>query len=81
MTRDSNTVDDVATALRLVTLDVAYALGQDDTTGSSEIGKQADYAVIDQNILKIPVDRVDRTKVLLTVLAGHPPQQAESFDR
>ncbi|MFC9797239.1 amidohydrolase [Streptomyces sp. NPDC127584] len=81
VTRDSNAVDNVATALRLVTLDAAYALGQDDTTGSIEIGKQADYTVVDQNILKIPVDRVDQTKVLVTVLAGHPTYQAESFDR
>ncbi|MFB6837633.1 amidohydrolase [Streptomyces sp. NPDC056361] len=81
VTRESNAVDSVETAVKLVTLDAAYALGQDDTTGSIEVGKQADYVIVDQNLLEVPVDRVDQTKVLLTVLAGESTYQAASFNR
>ncbi|MFF8409053.1 amidohydrolase family protein [Streptomyces omiyaensis] len=60
-------------------LDAARALGQDGTTGSIEVGKQADHVVVDRNLLEIPVDRVDRTKVLCTVLAGRGTYQAAGF--
>ncbi|QKW07199.1 amidohydrolase [Streptomyces sp. NA04227] len=81
VTRETNAVNDVGTAIRLVTADAAHALGQDDITGSIKVGKQADYVVVDQNLLEVPVDRVDETKVLLTVLAGHSTYQAAGFDR
>ncbi|MFD6656244.1 amidohydrolase [Streptomyces parvus] len=81
VTRESNAVDSVETAIGLATIDAAHALGQDDTTGSIEVGKQADYVIVDQNLLEVPVDRVDQTKVLLTVLAGDSTYQAAGFDR
>ncbi len=68
VSRESNAVNDVETAIRLVTIDAAYALGQGDTTCSIEVGKQAAQVVVDRNLLEVPVERVDQTKVLLAVL-------------
>ena len=70
VTRETEAVADVETAIELVTIDAAYALGQDDVSGSLEVGKQADFVVLDQNLLEIDVRDIDQTRVLLTVLAG-----------
>ncbi len=39
-------------------------------TGSIEVGKWADFVVLDRNILTIPEENILSTKVLLTVVAG-----------
>jgi hypothetical protein len=70
VTRDTNAVPTVARAIELVTIDAAYALGHDADTGSITVGKQADYIIIDQNLLTIDPSDIDETKVLLTVLGG-----------
>jgi hypothetical protein len=70
LTRETNAVTSLKTAIALVTIDAAYALGQDDTSGSLEVGKYADYTIIDQNLFGIDTDEIDQTEVLLTVLAG-----------
>ncbi len=61
------TLDDL---IRMMTLDVAYLLHQDDTTGSIEAGKFADLVVLDQNLFEIPVRKIGQVEVLLTLLAG-----------
>ncbi len=80
VTRSTNAVDDVATAIELVTIDAAYALGHDDTTGSIEVGKQADFVIVDQNLLEIDVDEIDETEVLLTVMGGRQTYRSRSFE-
>jgi len=60
----------VAWALRGYTLNSAYAMHQEDRTGSVEVGKYADLIVIDQNLFEIPAKNIHITKVLLTLLAG-----------
>ena len=42
----------------------------DDETGTIEPGKSADFIVINQNLLKVPVTDIHKTKVLRTVLGG-----------
>ncbi len=68
--REANAVADVETAIRLVTLDAAFALDQDRVTGSIAVGKYADFIVIDQNLLTIDSNDIENTQVLLTFLAG-----------
>ena len=80
VTRPTNAVADVATAIRLVTLDAAYALGHDDITGSIQTGKYADYTIIDHNLLEIPVSDIDQTKVLFTALAGRGTYHDSDFN-
>ena len=43
---------------------------KEDVTGSIEVGKSADFIVIDQNLLEIPAEKIHETKVLQTVLQG-----------
>ena len=43
---------------------------KEDETGTIETGKSADFIVINQNILEIPVEKIHETKVLQTVLQG-----------
>jgi predicted amidohydrolase YtcJ len=59
-------------ALRGITIDPAYASFTDDTLGSLEIGKRADFVVLSQNIMEIPPEDILNTKVYATVLDGRP---------
>lgn len=61
---------DVATALRMITLDAAYTLKLDDRIGSLEIGKYADMAVLDADPLEAEIDTLKDIPVLATVLGG-----------
>jgi len=58
------------TALRAATIDAAYELHQDKTTGSLEVGKFADLIVLDRNPLQIPAEEIAKTQVLETVVGG-----------
>jgi predicted amidohydrolase YtcJ len=57
-------------ALRMFTLGSAYELYQEGSTGSLEVGKLADFIVLDRNLLEVPIQQVHQTKVLKTVLGG-----------
>lgn len=75
VTRESggDDVQDVATAIRLVTLDAAYALGDDQKelgTGSIEVGKMANYVVLSKNLIEVDEKKIAEAKVLRTVLQG-----------
>jgi predicted amidohydrolase YtcJ len=70
VTRDTQAVADVETAVRMMTLDAARALRHDDRTGSIEVGKQADFVIVDRDLFAIAPDDVDEAKVLLTAVAG-----------
>jgi hypothetical protein len=60
----------VEEALRCYTLGSAYAEFQEEHKGSLEVGKYADFAVLSQDILSIPVNRIKDTTVELTVVGG-----------
>jgi len=60
----------VAQAIRAYTLDAAYTVDADSFSGSLEVGKRADYIVLDRNPFEIPEDDIAETKVLKTVLDG-----------
>ena len=48
----------------------AYANFLEESTGSIEVGKQADLIVLDQNLFEIPATEIADTKVLLTLVDG-----------
>ena len=58
------------TVLRAATINAAYELHQDDSTGSLEAGKLADLIVLDRNPLTVPAPEIARTKVIETVVGG-----------
>jgi len=56
--------------LRAATINAAYELHQDDSTGSLEAGKWADLIVLDRNPLTVPAEDIARIRVLETVVGG-----------
>ncbi len=70
MTRGDQSLPTLEAAIEAYTLNSAYALDQEDISGSLEVGKYADLVVLDQNIFEIPKDQIATTKVLWTLLEG-----------
>lgn len=58
------------TVLRAATINAAYELHQDDSTGSLEAGKLADLIVLDRNPLAIAAEEIADVKVLQTLTGG-----------
>ena len=61
---------DLATALGAFTMGSAYVDHLDDETGSIEVGKRADLAVIDRNLFAHPVDEIASARCLQTFVEG-----------
>jgi len=57
-------------ALRFYTINNARLLFREDRTGSLEIGKLADFAVLDTDPLTCPEEKIASTRVLRTYLGG-----------
>lgn len=57
-------------ALRLFTIDAAYASFMEDRVGSLEPGKWADFILIDRDYFKVPQGEIDDIQVLATYVAG-----------
>ncbi|KAK7472894.1 hypothetical protein VKT23_001002 [Stygiomarasmius scandens] len=57
-------------ALRGMTIDPAYASFTESILGSLEPGKRADFVVLSQDIMQVPVNRILETQVLATVIDG-----------
>jgi predicted amidohydrolase YtcJ len=70
LTRSPQQLPHLKAALKAYTLNPAYALHQEDKTGSLEVGKYADFIQLDQNIFEIPVTEINQTNVLKTYLEG-----------
>lgn len=61
---------DLETALQIFTINGAVAGKHADRTGSIEVGKSADFIVLDRNLFEIPPEDISDTQVLLTVVSG-----------
>jgi hypothetical protein len=57
-------------ALRLLTIDAAYAAFEEGKKGSLEAGKLADLVVLDRDIMTIDEERIPDTEVIMTILDG-----------
>ncbi|PXX47812.1 amidohydrolase [Undibacterium pigrum] len=60
----------VQEALRCFTLDAAYAAHQENSLGTLEAGKWADFIIIDQDMLNMPAKDIYKIRVLQTWVAG-----------
>lgn len=61
---------DLATIIEWMTINSAYAVHQEDVVGSIEVGKSADFVVLDRNLFESSPRQIANTRVLLTILAG-----------
>jgi predicted amidohydrolase YtcJ len=61
---------DLATTIQIFTLNGAIANKAGDHSGSLEVGKDADFIVLDRNIFEVPISDVGETEVLLSVVGG-----------
>lgn len=59
-------------ALRLFTIDAAYAAHVEDKVGSLEPGKWADFILIDRDYFKVPESEIGDIRVRATYVAGEP---------
>lgn len=64
----------VADALRAITLGAAFTIGMNDVIGSIEIGKFADFAVLDEDPSEVPSERLGQLRVWGTILGGRAHQ-------
>ena len=61
---------DLATAIEIYTINGAKAARHADRVGSIEVGKSADFIILDRNLFEISPHDIGRTQVLKTVLDG-----------
>ena len=57
-------------AVKLFTKNAAYASYTEEENGTIEVGKNADFVVIEKDIYEIDPDEIKTTKVDMTVLDG-----------
>ena len=57
-------------ALKAITLDAAWSLGLDDEIGSIEVGKRADFAILETNPLEASPEDWPDIKVWGVMLKG-----------
>jgi predicted amidohydrolase YtcJ len=60
----------VLEAIRVYTYNGAYTAFEEDNRGSLEEGKLADMAVLSENILAVPLNRIRELKVDQTYVGG-----------
>lgn len=59
-----------ARAIRVYTYNGAYLEKEEHKKGSIELGKLADFVVIDRDIISTPVEEINNIKVLKTIFDG-----------
>ena len=59
-------------ALAAFTINAAYTNRDEKNTGSLEVGKFADLAVLDRNLFEVTPTEMADTKVLVTLFEGKP---------
>jgi len=60
----------VADAVRAYTQGSAFAAFSDKEVGTLEVGKLADLAVLSQDIFAVPLETIDKTRVVTTMVGG-----------
>ncbi len=70
-----------AEALKALTLDAAYHHGEEKVAGSLEVGKRADFAILDANPLKVDTSKIKDIKVLETIVDGETIYKADAAEK
>jgi predicted amidohydrolase YtcJ len=61
---------DLDTMIAAYTINGAYQMKLDQEQGSIEVGKRADFVVLDRNLFEIPSSEISDARVMLTVFDG-----------
>jgi predicted amidohydrolase YtcJ len=69
---------DLARGLAAMTINGAHAVGRSEHRGTIEVGKAADFIVLDRNLFDIPTSSIGGTQVLRTVFGGRTVYDAEN---
>ncbi|MFH6605085.1 amidohydrolase family protein [Maribacter algicola] len=56
--------------MKAYTINSAYVMRQENKVGTLEVGKEADFIVLSQNLFDIPTNQINQTQVLETYLKG-----------
>ena len=66
---------DLATIIDAYTINGAYTMSLEDEQGSIEVGKRADFAILDRNLFDIPVSEISDANVTMTIFDGRTVYQ------
>jgi predicted amidohydrolase YtcJ len=69
----------LGSAIRAFTMGSAYVNHLDRDTGSIEVGKFADLAVLDRDLFAQPADEIEQARVQLTLVEGRTVYEAKDF--
>ncbi|WP_198160245.1 amidohydrolase [Photobacterium sp. J15] len=72
---------DIQMAIAAYTINPARALGLEGITGSIDVGKSADFVILDQDITELKPEQIPQVNVSLTMLEGEIVYQSESDKR
>ena len=72
---------DLATMIDAYTINAAWLMHQEESAGSIEPGKRADFVVLDRNLFNIPADQIDQARVVATLLEGEVVYSGEATTR
>ena len=61
---------DLATMIEAYTINGAYQMKLDDVQGSIEVGKRADFVVLDRNLFEVPASEISDANVMMTIFDG-----------
>jgi predicted amidohydrolase YtcJ len=78
--RDASEIPTREQALRLYTLGSAWFSFDEGQRGSLEVGKLADFAILDLDFFSVPVELIGRTVSLFTVVGGKAVYAAQPFN-
>jgi len=68
--RESKGLPNIRAAIAAATINGAKALGLESKTGSIEIGKSADFVLLDRSIVSLNADEIEKALVVMTILQG-----------
>jgi len=71
---------DLASMVACYTIRGAYLNYEEKFSGSIEVGKWADFVVLDKNLFKIPVHEIHKAKVLWTFVEGKEVYRASDWE-